>query len=153
MSVSDDEFRLALGHRIRTRSTEAFNRFFNHLDRLSAYVFLVWHLCLVIRGLFLARSDNATCTFHGVIAIFFHKLAWDWWILPVIVYAVRWVFRYNENWYLPDCWIWYLYDLRGPMEGVWVQIHLMHQDMNVGNHRPQGDPKQEGFAGWMRRNM
>ena len=153
MSVSGNDFRLALQQEIRTQSTEAFNRFFNHLDRLSAYPFLVWHLCLVIRGLCLAPSDNATWTIHGLTAMFFHKLVWDWWILPVILYTVRWVFRYDENWYYPHGWIWYLYDLEGPWKGVWVQIHLMHQDMNVGNHRLQGDPKQDGIAGWMRRNL
>lgn len=72
----------------------------------------------------------------------------------MMVYAVRWVFRYDERWWYPVWWRVYLDGLEGGFRGVWREIDTLHFDIAggvvVGEERGE---RERGIGGWMRRNL
>ncbi|KAL8668756.1 MAG: hypothetical protein Q9168_006625 [Polycauliona sp. 1 TL-2023] len=134
-------------HRIQAQ--KAFKQFFTHIDKVSAYIYIILHFFLVVRAALF--SDHTTWTAHNLVRIFLQELAWDFWVFLVILYAVRWIFRYDDNWWYPEWWVWYLNDLQGGMKGVWRDISMLHNDLRMG--LPVVDARSRGVTGWMRRNL
>lgn len=68
----------------------------------------------------------------------------------MIVYGLRWVFRYDERWWYPVWWREYLDGLEGGLKGVWREIDELHFDIAGG---VVVRDRERGVAGWMRRNL
>ena len=136
----------------RLLAQKAFHQFFTPLDHLSTYLFLLLHCFLVASTIHHTATWPSSLT--AFLTIFFRILACDFPVLPMMVYAVRWVFRYDERWWYPVWWRVYLDGLEGGFRGVWREIDTLHFDIAggvvVGEERGE---RERGIGGWMRRNL
>lgn len=114
----------------RIDGEKAFKQFFNHIDRLSIYLFILIHFFLVATVIRYSADWPFSIASFG--KIFLQTLACDFLLLPVILYALRWLFRYNDTWWYPRWWRDFLDNLQGGMKGVWREIDELHYDIAGG---------------------